>query len=89
LTASSTTQKITVDGQTLAEANPASSFGSEGVVSDDVGSLGFGYKTATAGNPADFSKMNCFAFIIYNRALTDEEISKINLCKNNVIGSTL
>ena len=89
LTASSTTQKITVDGQTLAEANPASSFGSEGVVSDEVGSLGFGYKTATAGNPADFAKMNCFAFIIYNRALTDEEISKINLWKKNVIGETL
>jgi len=58
-------------------------------VSDEVGSLGFGYKTATAGNPADFAKMNCFAFIIYNRALTDEEISKINLWKKNVIGSTL
>lgn len=48
-------------------------------MSDEVGILGFGYKTATAGNPADFAKMNCFAFIIYNRALTNEEISKINL----------
>lgn len=89
LTASSTTQKITIDGQILAEDNPASSFGSGGVVSDEVGSLGFGYKMSPEGSPAGFAKMNCFAFIVYNRELTDEEISKINLWKNNVIGSTL
>ena len=89
LTASANTQKITVDGTTFATGNPSGSFGANGVVTDEIGNLGFGYKASTSGAPAGFSNMNCFAFLIYNRALTQEEIAKINLWKANVIGDTL
>ena len=89
LTASATSQKITIDGSTLASGNPPGGFSQNGTVTDEIGNLGFGYKLSGSGYPAGFAKMNCFGFIIFNRALTDEEISKINLWKQNVIGSTL
>lgn len=85
LRASSTTQEINVDNVSLVTGNPAQSFAN---ALSETGYLGFAHEIVSNGTISSFSKMRCFAFLFYNRPLTDEEIGKINEWKNRKIGFT-
>lgn len=84
LTSSATAQSINVDNVNLVTGNPSASFSGG---TSETGYLGFGHIISANGTVMDASKMRCFAFLFYNRAITSEEIGKINEWKNRKIGN--